>query len=62
MKQILILFFIFVLQAILSYSDILDENEYYKKAVELFENGISEYEKGDYDKGYEWNRKRAERR
>lgn len=38
----------------------LEENEFYKKAIELLDHAKEEYDKGDYDKGFEYSEEARE--
>ena len=55
MRKIVFVFIVSLFLLTKVFSGILDENEYYKKAVELFDNAVIEYEKGDYDRGLEYS-------
>jgi HEPN domain-containing protein len=47
--------FIFLLSLLLISSESIEDNEYYKKGVELLNLAKYEYNNGDYDKGYEYS-------
>jgi len=54
-------FFILLLIPAFIYSqDILNNNEYYKKAIELLEKAKTEFENGDYDAGYKYSEEAKE--
>ncbi|MBN2544840.1 MAG: hypothetical protein JXB50_03520 [Spirochaetes bacterium] len=53
-KYIFLLIILFVSSLTFS-QDILNDNEYYKKAVEFLEKAKEEFEKGDYDAGYKFS-------
>ncbi|MCK4796191.1 MAG: hypothetical protein KAT05_02350 [Spirochaetes bacterium] len=54
-KSIFLFLLIFIAVFLNSSSEILQDNEFYKKAVELLNLANQEYDRGDYDKGYEYS-------
>ena len=59
-KVFIFLTLIFIFSFLNSYGEALQDNEYYKKAVELLTQAKQEYTRGDYDKGYEYSEQAKE--
>ncbi len=60
MNKYLFFFILLLIPAFIYSQDILNNNEYYKKAIELLEKAKTEFENGDYDAGYKYSEEAKE--